>query len=47
MITYLKTASRRAETGQTDVRADVEAMLAEIGQFETLCQQELTRRNGR
>jgi sulfopropanediol 3-dehydrogenase len=30
MITYLKTASRHAETGQTDVRADVEAMLAEI-----------------
>ena len=28
-------------------REDIEAMLAEIGQFETLCQQELTRRNGR
>jgi sulfopropanediol 3-dehydrogenase len=28
--TYLKTAARTAETGQTDVRASVEAMLAEI-----------------
>jgi len=27
-------------------REDIEAMLAEIGQFETLCRQELTRRNG-
>ena len=28
-------------------REDIEAMLAEIGQFETQCQQELVRRSGR
>ncbi len=29
-VTYLKKAIRSAETGQTDVRAAVEAMLAEL-----------------
>ena len=36
-------SSRREALEQQ--REDIEAMLAEIGQFETLCQQELTRRN--
>lgn len=36
---------RRAALQQQ--REDIEAMLAEIAQFEHLCQQELTRRQGR
>ena len=38
-------SSRRQALEQQ--REDIEAMLAEIGQFENLCQQELSRRNAR
>lgn len=38
-------SSRRRALEQQ--REDIEAMLAEIGQFENLCQQELSRRNAR
>lgn len=37
-------SSRRIALEQQ--REDIEAMLAEISQFESLCQQELTRRDG-
>ena len=40
----LRVISSRREALQQQ-REDIEAMLAEIGQFETLCRQELTRRN--
>jgi uncharacterized protein YqcC (DUF446 family) len=36
-------SSRRAALEQQ--REDIEAMLAEISQFQSLCQQELTRRD--
>ncbi|HQU80387.1 MAG TPA: MerR family DNA-binding transcriptional regulator [Azonexus sp.] len=46
LLECLRVMSSRREALEQQ-REDIEAMLAEIGQFETLCQQELTRRNGR
>ena len=46
LLECLRVMSSRREALEQQ-REDIEAMLAEIGQFETLCQQELTRRNAR
>ena len=46
LLECLRVMSSRREALEQQ-REDIEAMLAEIGQFETLCQQELTRRNER
>ncbi len=46
LLECLRVMSSRREALEQQ-REDIEAMLSEIGQFETLCQQELTRRNGR
>jgi len=45
LLECLRVMSSRREALEQQ-REDIEAMLAEIGQFETLCQQELTRRYG-
>ncbi|MBP5996991.1 MAG: MerR family DNA-binding transcriptional regulator [Azonexus sp.] len=45
LLECLRVMSSRREALEQQ-REDIEAMLAEIGQFETLCRQELTRRNG-
>ena len=44
LLECLRIMSSRREALEQQ-REDIEAMLAEIGQFETLCRQELTRRN--
>lgn len=44
LLECLRVMSSRREALEQQ-REDIEAMLAEIGQFETLCRQELTRRN--
>ncbi len=44
LLECLRVMSSRREALEQQ-REDLEAMLAEIGQFETLCRQELTRRN--
>ncbi len=46
LLECLRVMSKRREALEQQ-REDIEAMLAEIGQFESLCQQELTRRNER
>ena len=46
LIECLRVMSSRRQALEQQ-REDIEAMLAEIGQFENLCQQELTRRNAR
>mgnify|MGYP000417966627 FL=1 len=43
LMECLRVMSKRREALEQQ-REDIEAMLAEISQFETLCQQELTRR---
>lgn len=43
LLECLRVMSSRREALEQQ-REDIEAMLAEIGQFETLCRQELTRR---
>ena len=45
LLECLRVMSSRREALEQQ-REDIEAMLADIGQFETLCRQELTRRNG-
>jgi len=45
LLECLRVMSSRREALEQQ-REDIEAMLAEIGQFETLCRQELTRRDG-
>ncbi len=44
LIECLRVMEKR-RTALEQQREDIEAMLAEIGQFETLCRQELSRRN--
>lgn len=46
LVECLRVMSSRRQALEQQ-REDIEAMLAEIGQFENLCQQELTRRNAR
>ncbi len=46
LLECLRVMSRRREALEQQ-REDIEAMLAEIAQFESLCQQELARRNER
>jgi DNA-binding transcriptional MerR regulator len=46
LLECLRVMSKRREALEQQ-REDIEAMLAEIGQFESLCQQELVRRNER
>jgi DNA-binding transcriptional MerR regulator len=46
LIECLRVMEKR-RTALQQQREDIEAMLAEIGQFEGLCRQELARRNGR
>ena len=46
LLECLRVMSKRREALEQQ-REDIEAMLAEIGQFESLCQQELIRRNER
>ena len=43
LLECLRVMSSRREALEQQ-REDIEAMLAEIGKFETLCRQELTRR---
>jgi DNA-binding transcriptional MerR regulator len=45
LVKCLSVMSKRREALEQQ-REDIEAVLAEIGQFEALCQQELTRRQG-
>lgn len=44
LVECLRVMEKR-RTALEQQREDIEAMLAEIGQFETLCRQELARRN--
>ena len=44
LVECLRVMSSRRQALEQQ-REDIEAMLAEIGQFENLCQQELSRRN--
>ncbi len=46
LVECLRVMEKR-RTALEQQREDIEAMLAEIGQFETLCQQELARRKAR
>ena len=46
LLECLRVMSKRREALEQQ-REDIEAMLAEIAQFESLCQQELARRNER
>jgi DNA-binding transcriptional MerR regulator len=46
LVECLRVMSSRRQALEQQ-REDIEAMLAEIGQFENLCQQELARRNAR
>ena len=46
LVECLRVMSSRRQALEQQ-REDIEAMLAEIGQFENLCQQELSRRNAR